>query len=198
MDFDKVISKLSEKLKPSRLEHSIGVMNTAAELAKRFGADEKKARIAGILHDCAKWMDENEGYRFCESHNIELDEVSKNNYAIVHQYIGAVLAKDEFGIDDKEILDAIRCHATGKENMSTLEKIIHVADMTESSRNKKPYDGLSELRELCKTNLDKAVIFGLELSMMHVISKGKLVHPDTVLARNALILNTEAKNKRKK
>lgn len=193
MDFEKIIKKLEDKLKPSRLEHSLGVMDTAEVLAKRFGADIRKAKIAGILHDCGKYIESEDGYRLCRQWKIELDEVCLNNYAVVHQYLGAKIAKDEYGIEDEEILGAIGCHATGKRNMSKLEKIIYLADMIEPNRKKKPYDGLLELMRLSEIDLDTATLKGLEFSMQHVINMGKLVHLDTVEARNSIILelNTE-------
>lgn len=188
MNFEEIIQILGKKLKPLRFEHSIGVMNTAEILAVRFGADAKKAKLAGILHDCAKYIDEEEGYKLCSEWEIELDEVSLNNYAVVHQYLGARIAQDEYEIEDVEILNAIKCHATGKKDMTKLEKIIYLADMIEPNRQKRPYDGLNELIKLSETDLNKATLRGLELSCMHVIRNGKLVHLDTIAARNSIIL----------
>lgn len=194
MEIEKIIKDLEKKLEPSRFLHSIGVMETAVRLAKIFGADKEKARIAGILHDCAKWIPENDGYELCKKNNIALDEVSLKNYAVVHQYLGAHLSKTEYGIDDEEILSAIRCHATGKKNMTKLEKIIYISDMIEPNRKKRPFDGLFELQLLSEKDLDKAVFMGLDLSIKHILERRRLLHPDTVLARNSVLSEILQKN----
>ncbi len=194
MEFEKIIEDLKKKLEPSRFLHSIGVMETAVRLSKTFGADEEKARLAGILHDSAKWISPEDGYELCKKNNIVLDEVSLKNYAVVHQYLGAHLAKTEYGIDDEEIISAIRCHATGKENMTKLEKIIYISDMIEPNRKNRPFDGLFELQILCEKDLDKAVYMGLDLSIKHILGRRKLLHPDTVAARNSVLSEILEKN----
>ena len=186
-------TKLQENLNPSRFEHSIGVMETAVKMAKRFGADENKAQIAGLLHDCAKYILHEEGYKLCEKWQITLDDVSKVNYAIVHQYLGRKIAKDVYGINDEEIPDAIECHATGKADMNLLEKIIYISDMVEPNRLKKPYDGLDKLIELTDTDLDLAMLFGLEISCRHIFDTGKQVHLDTIRARNWILSQIDIK-----
>ena len=187
MQINEMKEKLKKTLKPKRYKHSIGVMETAVKMAKRFNADETKAMLCGLLHDCAKYMSPEEGYEFCKENNIELDEVSKVNYSIVHQYIGAYLAKSEYGVCDKEVLSAIACHTTGKENMSTLDKILCLADMIEPTRKENPYDGLFELEKLCFEDLDKAFVFGFDLCIKHVIDKKELLHIDSIRARNDVL-----------
>ncbi len=187
MDISQIKKKLQENLKPSRFEHSIGVMETAVKMAKRFGVDEKKAMIAGLLHDCAKYIPEQQGYELCSEWKISLDEISKENYAIVHQYLGRKIAKDYYGITDEEILDAIECHATGKADMSVLEKIIYISDMIEPNRLKNSYDGLGKLIKLAYDDLDIAMLFGLEISCRHIFDIGKQLHIDTVRARNYIL-----------
>ena len=194
MDISQIKKKLQENLKPSRYEHSIGVMETAVKMAKRFGADEEKAQLAGLLHDCAKYISEQQGYELCKEWKISLDEVSKENYAIVHQYLGRKIARDDYGIEDAEVLDAIECHATGKAGMSALEKIIYISDMIEPNRLKKPYDGLERLIELAGIDLDMALLFGLELSCRHIFNTKKQLHLDTVRARNFILSEFERKN----
>ena len=194
MDISQIEKKLQENLKPTRYKHCIGVMETAVKMAKQFGADEKKAKLAGILHDCAKYIPAEQGYELCDKWEISLDEVSKENYAIVHQYLGRKIAKDDYGINDIEVLDAIECHATGKANMSVLEKIIYISDMIEPNRLKKPYDGLNKLIELANADLDEALLFGLELSCRHIFDMKKQLHSDTVKARNSVLFEIMRKN----
>lgn len=187
MQVEKMREKLKSVLKPSRYEHSIGVMNTALKLAQHFGEDENKAVLCGLLHDCAKYMNSYDGYEFCNQKNIKLDDVSKNNYAIVHQYTGAYIAKYEYGVCDADVLNAIACHTTGKAGMTNLDKILFLADMIEPNRKKNPYIGLDELEKLAFENLDKAMVFGLDLSINHIMTQGFLVHLDSVRARNDII-----------
>lgn len=186
-DFDGAMEKLKTVLKPERYEHSVGVMETAATLAARFGADVEKAKIAGILHDCAKNIAPEEGYRLCDAYGLELDAVTQESYKMVHQYLGAELARVEYGIMDKEILDAIRCHTTGKADMTLLDKILYLADFTEPNRDNEPFDGLKELRQLCKTDLDEAMWFALKISIKSIAERGLLMHFDTVHAWNWLL-----------
>lgn len=183
-NFEEAQNALETELKPKRYLHSIGVMETAIELAERFGADAGKAKIAGLLHDCAKNIDPVRSYGICELLGIELDDVAKKSYKLVHQYLGAELAKMRYGIDDEEILSAIRVHTTAKEDMSLLDKIIYLADFIEPNRDKEPFDGLDELRKLCETDIDEAMLFALDISIKSIVERKMLLHMDTVLARN--------------
>lgn len=183
-DLEAAMKRLRQTLKPERYEHSVGVMETAVLLAKRFGADTEKAKIAGILHDCAKNISDDESYKLCRKYGIELDEVSKKSVKPVHQYLGAALARAEFGICDEEILSAIACHTTGKAAMSTLDKIIYLADFIEPSRDKEPFEGLHELRKLCKKDLDEAMIYALEISITSIAKRTFMINMDTVCAWN--------------
>ncbi len=183
-DFDKAKKELKKALKPERYEHSIGVMETAVELARHFGEDEYKARIAGLLHDCAKNIDTQISYEMCEKLGVQLDEITKKSYKLVHQYLGAVLAKRDFGIDDEQILSAIRSHTTAKADMSKLDMIIYLADFIEPNRDKEPFEGLCELRELCKNDLDEAMTYALDISVESILARKMFLHPDTVSARN--------------
>lgn len=183
-DFEKAKEELKSMLKPERYEHSIGVMETAVKLAKRFGADEQKAKIAGLLHDCAKNIETKTAYQMCEMYSIELDSVTKKSHKLVHQYLGAHIAKESFGIDDEEILSAIRSHTTAKADMSLLDKIIYLADFIEPNRDKEPFDGLCELRELCEKDIDEAMAFALDISVESILRRKMYMHLDTVSARN--------------
>lgn len=183
-DFDKAKNELKKALKPERYEHSIGVMETAVELAERFGENVYKAKIAGLLHDCAKNIDTKTSYEMCDDLGIELDEITKKSYKLVHQYLGAELARKNFGIDDGEILSAIRSHTTAKADMSKLDMIIYLADFIEPNRDKEPFEGLSELRNLCKKDLDAAMMLALDISVESLLERKMFLHLDTVSARN--------------
>ena len=178
MDRIQMKEKLKTMLTPRRYQHSIGVMNTAKELARKFGADEGKAEIAGLLHDCAKCMTLSQMTKAAK--NEKLDPVMKESKALMHAVAGAHVAQDVYDVHDPEVLGAIRWHTTGHANMTKLEKIVYLADMIEP--NRKPYPGLEALRKLCMTDLDEAMHMALLMSLDHVREQGKPLHPDTMAA----------------
>ena len=179
------INQMTAKLKGSLLEkrfiHSLGVMESAVELAKRYGADEEKAAIAGLLHDCAKNYSKEDMYSLCDEYGIELDEVMMNSSGLIHGLLGAEVAKREYGVDDPEIYDAIYYHTVGKPDMSLLTQIIYIADGIEPNRH---YDGVDRIRSLAEEDLDKALILQIDYTIKSVISKGGLLHTNTIDTRN--------------
>ncbi|MCR5509272.1 MAG: bis(5'-nucleosyl)-tetraphosphatase (symmetrical) YqeK [Lachnospiraceae bacterium] len=154
--------KMDKNLKRHRYVHSVGVAGTAASLAMKYKEDINKAHIAGILHDCAKCYNDEELLRLCEKNMIGISDFERDHGFLLHAKYGAFLAKDKYGIDDEDILSAIRWHTTGKENMTLLEEIVFVADYIEPSRNR--LGRLGEIREAAfnETSLDKAMMMILE------------------------------------
>lgn len=129
---EKAMSWLKGNLDEERLLHSLGTAQCAAELAKKFGQDEKRAYIAGLLHDCAKCLEEEKLIEITQ--NIEgLKEDERSNIKVIHAPVSAYLAETEFGIKDKEILSSIRWHTLGKLDMSLFEKLVFLADKIESN-----------------------------------------------------------------
>lgn len=181
--------RLKKALKESRYLHSIGVCETAVEMAKLYGVDEEKAYIAGLLHDCAKCFSNEEQLRLCDEYGIELDEITLACPAIIHAPLGAAIAESEYGIKDEEILRAIRLHTTGGERMTKLDKIIYIADMIEPHRD---YEGVDRLRKLAYGNLDKAMLASLQSTLKFNVQKGATIHPDTLSAWNSLLLHKES------
>lgn len=181
--------KLRKSLKESRYIHSIGVCETAVEMAKIYGVDEKKAYVAGLLHDCAKCFDYETQIQMCREFGIVLDEITLACPAVIHAPLGAAMAKAEYGIEDEEILRAIRLHTTGGTNMTKLDKIIYIADMIEPSRR---FDGVDELRGMSLLNLDTAMENSLRSTLNFNIQKGTVIHPDTLSAWNNLLLHKES------
>ena len=165
--------KLKTMLTPERFAHSLGVRDMAVHLAKLYGADEKKAEIAGLLHDNAKNMDNI--YERCLDLEVELDEFEMRNPALVHAKLGAETAKCEFGISDIEIISAIRWHTIGRENMSLLEKIIFVADLTEPGRN---FPDVIEIRKIAEKDIDKALLECVKATVRVNKERRFEVHPN--------------------
>ena len=161
---------MKNKLKHKRYIHSVGVMYTAANLAMRYDVPLYKAEAAGILHDCAKEMDNEELIRYCKKNSIELSDDELSNPALIHSKAGAQIAKDRYDIDDGDIINAIRFHTTGKPGMTRLEQIIFVADYIEPSR--RPIPELNLIRQLAFTDIDQAVIKILENTLKYLNEKG--------------------------
>ena len=115
----------------------------------------KKAELAGLLHDCAKNMDNDKKIHICDKNNISYSSLEAENAFLLHGKVGAYIAKTKFGIEDEDILNAIIWHTTGRPGMSILEKIIFIADYIEPSR--KPLPELDYIRKLAFEDLDMAM-----------------------------------------
>lgn len=182
LKFDtKAIKKeLLKQLDEKRYEHTIGVADTAACLAMRYGVDMQKAYVAGLLHDCAKNYDSKKRNRLCNKYQIELTEYEIKNPALIHAKLGTKVASEKYGIDDPEILSAIRYHTTGKKEMTVLEKIIYSADFIEP--NRKMLDILPGIRDIIFKDLDEAVYFILNSTVAHLENKEQCVDPASLEA----------------
>lgn len=180
-----MIEKLSDYLPEKRKRHSLSVAKSAMRLCEFRGCDKEKAEIAGILHDTAKYVKFADVGNYCEKYGIELDELEKKSTALSHSILGAYIAKYEFGIDDREILGAIRYHTTGRPGMSPLEEVIYLADLIEDGRD---YPGVEELRELAYSGeIDKAIVKSIDNTISLVLKKNSPLHTRTVEARNYYI-----------
>ena len=185
IDTKQIIEKLNTMLKPKRLEHSINVAKCAIKLSEIYGYDKEKAYLAGLVHDCAKYFTKEQLDSYVEKYNIELDPLEVDNIALSHSIIGSFAIQDVFNIQDMDIINAVRYHTTGRENMSILEKIIFMADMIEEGRN---FPGVDYLRGLSfNKQLDKALITSFNNTIKFVIDNDQLIHPRSVKARNYLM-----------
>lgn len=165
-------------LSSQRIAHTAGCEHEAVQLAKLWGEDPEKAAVAGILHDSTKNLSYEEQLILCDKYGIILDNAQRENPKLLHAITGAALAKDRFGVSE-EISQAIRWHTTGKPDMTTLEKIIYLADYIEPTRD---FDGVEQLRELAYEDLDKALALGLEMSLEELRRQNVEPHRDTVEA----------------
>ena len=186
-DFEGLRELLKSRLKPGRYEHSLGVAETAVELAGRFGIDQEKARIAGLLHDCAREFPNSSMLEEAEKRGIPVGPVERAMPLLLHAYIGAHRIKELYGVEDEEISQSIWRHTVGGSAMTELDKIIYFADMIEPHRD---YPEVKQLRKLARTaELDEMLLVGLTESIRFVLEKNHLIHPDTVTARNELLFN---------
>lgn len=182
---EEMITYVKNKIGEKRFKHSLNTAKEAVSLAKRYNADEDKAYIAGLLHDVAKGLPKQELEAAASENNIEIDKYEKLNPELIHGKIGAAMVKRDLGINDEEILSAIKWHTTGYKNMTLLEKIIYLADIIEPGRNFKETD---ELRAIAYKDIDDAMIFGLRHVMKFVKSKELTLHPNSLEAYESLNL----------
>ena len=182
---NRIKAYLKENLSERRYKHTIGVSETAEKLAVLYGADIYKARIAGLSHDLAKEMNIEKQKEVLKQNNFEVSEIEELAPQILHGFVGAILLKSKFGVEDKEILNAIKFHSTGRKEMSILEKIIYIADYIEPNR---VYEGVEKLREITYKSLEDGVLEGLNNTMRIVLDRDRIIHPLTLEARNYLIM----------
>lgn len=183
MDKAKEMRKLRKKIEKvqdaKRFEHTLGVEYTAAALAICHGASVEDARLAGLLHDCAKCFSDEKRLSVCEKKNIPITEIEERNPFLLHAKVGAFLAKEKYGVENRDVLNAILYHTTGREGMSLLEKIIFVADYIEPGRKQAP--NLPEIRRLAFQDLDKALLWILEDTLKYLKRSGGETDPMTEL-----------------
>ncbi len=182
-DFKAIQQRLKERLQPDRYTHTLGVMQTAGKLAAAHGYPMERARLAGLLHDCAKNISHEEKISLCREHNIEIKAVEYANPGLLHAKCGAIVAKEQYGVQDAAILHAIAVHTTGEAGMSLLDKIIYVADYIEPNRDEAP--NLDYLRRLAMEDLDRTVLTILEATVSHVRQKNPDGMDETTLAAYA-------------
>ena len=173
-------------LKPKRMPHVLGTEGEAAKLARRFGADETKARVAGLLHDCTKKLGMAEQLALCKQYGIRLDPLEQKVLKLLHAKTGAAIARHVYGVDD-EVYQAILYHTTGRANMTLLEKILYLADYIEPSREFANDPDVVRLRETVYEDLDRGLLLGLTMTVTEMEGMGNPVHHDTLDARNDLI-----------
>ncbi len=150
--------KMEKQLKHHRYIHSVGVAGIAAALAMKYDEDVFKAQIAGILHDCAKSYKDDELIEQCIKNDIEITGFEKANGFLLHAKYGAYLAEKKYGIEDPDILNAIRWHTTGRQNMSLLEKIVFISDYIEPTRSKASDLDRIRSRAFNSDNIDEVLV----------------------------------------
>ncbi len=175
LSFEEIKKLIASRLSDKRFAHTMGVVESAVKLAERYGADVEKARMAALLHDCAKEYSEDKKRALCEIWDIPTDDILAKKISITHSLLGAESARRDFYITDNEILRAIRYHTTGFKDMTLMDKIIMLADFIEPTREY--YDGLKEMRELAFTDLNAALRVGITETMRYNERKGLPVHP---------------------
>lgn len=176
MDREQIILLLQERLKPKRFQHSLGVEQSAVELAGIHGADIVKASTAALLHDVMRCYNGSELLDMAAKYGIEPGEYECSYPKVLHAPLGAEYARRELGITDEEIINAIARHTTAAPAMTLLDKVIYISDAIEPGRS---YDGVERLRQLAHVDLDRCLLDIIDESIELMERKGKPVHPDS-------------------
>lgn len=189
---------LEKDLDQNRFEHSLGVEYTSACLAFIHGCDVTNARIAGLLHDCAKCIPHSEQIRIMDKAGQPPLKEELDNQSLLHSKCGAIIAHDKYDIDDPDILNAIRFHTVGRPNMSLLEKIVYVADFIEPTR--KELKIMERVRKAAFIDIDQALLWIMESVRDYVVSKGFEPAPSSIAAhdyyKNQIKVNDDLRNGR--
>ena len=177
-----VIAWLKQNVSSHRLQHILGVEATCIDLAQCHHVNIQQAAQAGLMHDLAKFFPPRKLLRIAENANIPIDQICAKNPHLIHADVGAVVAQQEFEVEDREVLDAIANHTLGTPKMSRLSCIVYIADVLEPNRGEN--QELEEMRQVAQLNLYKCVQQTSDYSLKYLISKQKIIHPRTVLTRN--------------
>ena len=165
-------SRLSEK----RYDHTLRVADTAADLARIHGLDEDRARLSALIHDAARETEPEEFLGLAEEWNLPFGEPERQSPKLLHGPVAAELARHEIGVEDEEVLEAVRAHTTGKPGMGPLALALYVADKIEPARE---YPSVGRLRGLAQEDLHMAATECLRRAIAHNEGRGKDVHPSS-------------------
>lgn len=178
MERQQIMDSIKPLMEEPRFQHTLGVEDVACDLALIHGCDIHKACIAGILHDCAKDLSDEELVRECIRYGLPISDAEKQKKTLLHAKVGAAYAEDKFGITDEDILNAIRYHTTGRVGMTLLEKIIFTADYIEPGRE--PLPDIDRIRWEAYNHLDTAVTMILENTLQYLRDSGSVIDMRTM------------------
>ncbi len=177
-------SLMRDMLDDELYSHSLGVAEAAVSLAERYGADQEKAYLAGIVHDYGKRYSVRQLREKARQLKLSLDQVVSREGRLLHAPVGSALLRTELALDDKDVLRAVALHTTGRRGMSILEKVLYLADYIEVGRD---FEGVEEIRRLSRQNLEGALLVAVENTIRSVLNRGLLLHPHSVVFRNELV-----------
>lgn len=182
---EKQIEALPDFIKPrmskKRYIHSVNVAYEAVKLARKYGVDEDSAFIAGYLHDCAKELEPEKQKELMKRSRFQVDKVELSSNPLFHAVAGAVVANEEFGIEDAGVLAAIRYHTVAAPNMSALSEVIYLADLISADRD---YKDVKRMRKIAYEGLCGAMLEALSFSVTDSVRKGNSIPVSTLLAYN--------------
>lgn len=176
--FQDILTDLQNKLNPHRFWHTVGVAETVRLLAQVHGTDEEQALLAGILHDCARYMPNEQFPEECEKRSIPVSDLERAAPILLHAPLGAAIAQEVYGVTDPAILEAIRVHTTGAPAMDLLAKLLYIADYIEPGRDM--VSNLNDIRRAAFRDPDEALVMILRGTLGYLQKKGGPIHPATL------------------
>ena len=191
MTIEEMRQLLEKSLPPKRYKHSIRVYDTALQMADAFHADKEKIALAALLHDCGREIPTKESLAKARELGIAVDSVEAAQPILLHAKLGVYFAVHKYGVEDTEVLDAIRYHSTGTTDMTELAKIVFLADMIEPKRD---FPGVDELRKISWQDLDRAMFLSYDNTIRYLLDDGALIHPDAIAGYNQLAARYKMEN----
>lgn len=186
---EQLIEAVSSQMPARRWQHTLGVMQSAIELAERYGADPQRAELSAIMHDVAKYWPVQRQAAVIAENGLNAELLNYDS-PLWHSEVGAYVAEHEYGIEDREVVDAIRYHTSGREEMTLLDKVVCLADYIEPGRD---FPGVDRIREKALLSLEEGLIAGFDSTVKVLLERGQTIFPTTVLARNDLIRQLAAR-----
>lgn len=183
---EQLIEVVQSQMSAARWRHTQGVMRTAVQLANKYGADPHKADIAAILHDVAKYWPTDKMKQVIHDHTM-MSELLEHDKQLWHAPVGAYVAQHDYGIKDEEVLDAIKYHTSGREQMTLLDKVLCLADYIEPGRY---FPGIEQIRKLAEEDLTAALISAFDSTIRFLLEHKRKIFPLIIVARNGLIVTT--------
>lgn len=192
MTYEQCECEVRQRLSEKRFYHSHCVAEEAARLAVLYGADPEKARLAGLLHDILKDTPAEEQLKILQGFGIMMNDTELANRKLWHAISGAAFLEFGLGIRDRELLSAVRCHTSGRKNMTLLEKVLFVADYISADRD---YPGVEELRAVARESLEEAIIEGVAFTVQELMSRREPVASASIDAYNDAVAVLKEKEK---
>lgn len=186
---EQVIAWLEDNVSPYRLKHILGVERMCIELANHHQVSPQKAAVAGLMHDLAKFFPPPKLLAIAMKEKLDIDSVCASNPDLLHAEVSAIVAREQFGVRDEEVLTAISNHTLGSPQMSTLSCIVFVADGLEANRGDTPE--LEAMRCISRQDLYKSVKQTCDLSLKYLLDSYRPIHPRVILTRNWALSQTE-------
>jgi len=187
-DYESLKALLQQRLTAPRFYHSLCVMEEAVRLAHQLGADEEKARLAGLLHDVTKNTPNEEQLALLRENGVSLTPLEVSAPKLYHAMSGEVFLKEKLSITDSEVLSAVRYHTTARANMTLLEQVLYIADFVSVDRD---YNGAEELRQTAHTDFCEAMKQALGYTVSELVERRAPIHPDTIAAWNEWVKKGE-------
>ncbi|EHC18163.1 bis(5'-nucleosyl)-tetraphosphatase (symmetrical) YqeK [Fischerella thermalis] len=187
----KVLAWLAENVPSSRINHILRVEQMAVELAQHYQLDREKAATAGLMHDLAKYFPSKKLLQMAELAGLEIDEVMVASPHLLHADVSAIIARESFGVQDEEVLQAIANHTLGRPGMSPLSCIVFLADTLEPGRGDSAE--LQALRKTSFANLERAVWLTCDYTIKFLLESPSLIHPRAVATRNWFLQKSKTK-----